>query len=552
MKLHKLRVKNFKSIYDELTVDFSGIVGFWGVGGPVGSGKTTIGEAIIFGLFGTVGGKNNSNLISWGEKHASVEVWCSVYGHELYIKREINSYGQSPMIAEVDGKELTFTNKRDCQQQLEQEYYDITRTSLELLCIISFNNFKSLTTLNSSDTKKFLDQILGFYTISQYADVCKELRKEVSRSADKLRSSITNNQNQINKILELASISRIEGNIKDCQNDILILEQERDSKISEIDGRLSEERKQLTETKEQLSKIKTLGTSKKKEIDFIKKGICPTCGAPIDQSQLSVKESEREVLVDQYMRVSKESENIQSVITQKEQDRLNVVKQYREQISSKQTFLTQLKEQEKRSKISMTAIEELNNANIKSESELSMVNANLAEWDELYNILSCEIRAKILGVFIPTLNKNILKYTQQLHQRYVVEYDNLFNCSIKICGVSDNIPLNQLSTGQLKTVDMCVILGVLDTIKSNISFNISFMDELFSNMDAELRSTMCQVLKQNMAPGQTMFVISHVDLDSKYFDGNIITSLSYFDDTHMKSVYNIKQKNIDDQLNNQK
>ena len=32
--------------------------------------------------------------------------------------------------------------------------------------------------------------------------------------------------------------------------------------------------------------------NKKNEIDFIEKGVCPTCGAAIDQSQLEIKKQE--------------------------------------------------------------------------------------------------------------------------------------------------------------------------------------------------------------------------------------------------------------------
>ena len=94
----------------------------------------------------------------------------------MYIKRQINSYGQSPIYVEVDGEELVFSNKRDAQLQLEKEYYDTSKVTMELLCIISFNNFKSLATLNTQDTKKFLDQVLGFYTLTTYADACKQLK----------------------------------------------------------------------------------------------------------------------------------------------------------------------------------------------------------------------------------------------------------------------------------------------------------------------------------------------------------------------------------------
>ena len=547
MKVQRIKISKFKSIYDTLEINFEDVRGFWEIGGAVGTGKTTIGEAIIFGLFGTVGGKNNGDLISWGQKHALVELWCQSNGHNIYIKREINKYGQSPIYAEVDGEELVFSNKRDAQTQLESEYYDVTRTTLELLCIISFNNFKSLATLNASDTKKFLDQVLGFYTLSQYSEACKELRRQTISEGTKLDTQINSNTDQINKIMELASLARIEGDIQETTSSIAKLEKERDEYDNQMSEKLMGMRKEWAGYQAEISKIKTLGANKKKEIDFIKKGTCPTCGAPIDQSSLPIKEQERRVLLDQYNTVTEKANKLQMEIGHVEMGVKIKDGQFRTELVELRNLLTQLKEQEKRSAINMGAVKQLEKENKKLSKDRDNISAEEAEWDELYNILNEGVRSRILASFIPTLNKNILKYTQQLYQPYVIEFDPTFKCRIKICGMDDEISLSSLSTGQLKTVDMCVIMGVLGTIMSNISFNITFLDELFSNMDAELRSTMCQVLRQNQKPGQTLFIISHVELDSKYFDGQINAKLEYIDEVHKKSVYTMTKNIIEGQ-----
>ena len=90
---------------------------------------------------------------------------------------------------------------------------------------------------------------------------------------------------------------------------------------------------------------------------------------------------------------------------------------------------------------------------------------------------------------------------------------------------------------------MCIMLGVLNTIMSNISFNISFLDELVSNMDHDLRNMVCQVLKQNLKQDQTLFIISHVDLDDRYFDGQIDLRMQYIDDVRRKTICEIIESN---------
>jgi DNA repair exonuclease SbcCD ATPase subunit len=543
MKVEKIRINNFKSIYDTLELDFQNVSGFWKIGGNVGAGKTTIGEAIIFGLFGSITGKNNSDLISWGQRHSLVEIWCTCTGRSIYIKREINKHGQSPIYVEVDGEELVFTNKRNAQAQLESEYYDITRTTMELLCIISFNNFKSLATLNSNDTKKFLDQVLGFYTLTQYTEICKDLRREVSQEGRELDILISNNNSQIDKILELASIERINGDIEYTKQEINRLETERTKYNNSAEESLVVMRKEWAKYQSELGQIKALGVNKKKEIDFIKKGTCPTCGSSIDQSSLETKEKERKLLLDQYNTINSKANQLQDDIIREENIKKSKDNEYKDKLVSNRNTLAQLNEQEKRSQINMNAVEELREKNEELATKRSQVSTQEAQWEELYDILNDDVRAKIIQVFIPTLNKNILKYTQQLHQPYVIEFDTSFKCRVSMCGMDQDIPLSSLSTGQLKTVDMCVIMGVLNTIMSNISFNITFLDELFSNLDYDLRSTMCQMLRSNQKIDQTMFIISHTDLDSKYFDGQIHAHLEYIDEVHKKSIYNIEKFN---------
>ena len=51
MYINKIKISNFKSIYDPLELDFTLNNGFWKISGAVGAGKTTIGEAIIFLFF---------------------------------------------------------------------------------------------------------------------------------------------------------------------------------------------------------------------------------------------------------------------------------------------------------------------------------------------------------------------------------------------------------------------------------------------------------------------------------------------------------------------
>lgn len=541
MKIEKIKIENFKSIYEPLEIDFNQVKGFWKISGSVGAGKTTIGEALIYGLFGSVSGKNNGDLISWGRKHGLVELWCQSKGRSIYIKRELNSYGQSPVYVEVDGEELVFTNKRDAQIQLEMEYYDTSKVTLELLCIISFNNFKSLATLNTADTKKFLDQVLGFYTLTEYAEACKVLKTNNLSNITKINNTISQLESQVRKLEELSNIEIIEGDI----NEVKKLIQIHMDCCGGIQGEMNDEVSLLTSNqvnlRQRMASIATLGKNKKKEIDFIEKGICPTCGAPIDQSQLEIKKKEREVLLEQYHEVESQIKDIDVSIKEIKDEANEKLKDINDLISSSKKLLTRLEEQEKRIGLNKGEIESIKKKIKKHNEELVAYQAEDAEWEQLYNILTTQVRSTILQSFIPSLNKNIMQYSQRLHLPYIVQFDSNFKCCIRLCGIDQEIPVSSLSTGQLKTVDMVIILGVLGTVIGSNGINILFLDELFSNLDAGLRNEMCQVLRESLKDNTTIFIISHTDLEDKYFDGNLYMKLEIKDQYEKHSICKIEK-----------
>ena len=544
MRIQKIKLNNFKSIYGDFEMDFEkNIKGMWKIVGPVGSGKTTLGEAIIFGLFGTVKNKNNDSLISWGEKHALVELWCESKGKSIYIKREINSYGQSPTTVKVDGEDLVFTDKRDIQSQLENEYYDISRTTVELLCVISFNNFKSLASLNTQDSRKFLDNVLGFAALTKYVDAGKILRSENTLNINRLQSLIDQCNAQIRKINELTNLEIIDGNIdvvkKDIEEDNKKVQQQKDI----YEKTVRDARKVIEDSTAELARVKALGVNKSKEIEFIQKGTCPTCGAPIDQSMLPIKEQERDVLRKQYTQINERLQKEKLVPGDIRDKYDREVKPLREELEKNKALLIRLQEQAKRAKVNDGEIDRINEELKKYELELGDAQFEDQQWSLLIDLLANDVRSSILSSFIPVLNENIMKYSQRLRQRYIVQFDNQFKCQIKLPGTDEDIPISSLSTGQLKTVDMIIIMSILGTVMGSSSLNVVFLDELFSNMHSELRNEMSWMLRDDMKPDETIFIVSHYEINEGFFDGTIRINLEsrgqYWEQSKIEIEHNV-------------
>lgn len=526
MVINRISIKNFKSI-SELVLDFSSLRGLWEITGDVGSGKTTVGEALLYALFGSVRDKNNRELIKWGEKHALIEMDCFTKGHTLHVTREINAHGSNPTDVLVDGEPLQFTNKRDAQSILEQEYYDVPRLSLELLCIITFTGFKSMSTMSSSDTKKFLDQSFSLSVITDLYDAAQNERKAVNDTLETTQREQYAVSKQISQVEKWADTDADELKAEIKSKTIMYDEavKKMNAAAAERDKKVAEIRTRLTTLQQRIAAVKTEGARKKKEIDFLSKGICPTCGQKLDISLLDTHKAEREKLLAEYNELKGKIDTETAEITEEQNKWKPTIDEHRCSAEAAKAEKAQLTEKLRQVEQCDTEIEKLNESLEELRTEEESLNAEVSQWQELCDCLGGEMRSIILREYIPHINKNIEAYMSQLGQPYSAVMDDQFKCTITIKSKMMEVPVSMLSTGQKKVLDMVIILSVLTVLMNKINFNICFCDELLSNMDQDLRDRMCELLKSNLRPGQSMFLLCHAPLNKEYMDGTISVEL---------------------------
>ena len=80
--------------------------------------------------------------------------------------------------------------------------------------------------------------------------------------------------------------------------------------------------------------------------------------------------------------------------------------------------------------------------------------------------------------------------------------------------------------GQKKTVDTAIIFGIFQNVIANVDFNVIFLDELFSNMDADIRNTMLRLIKENFEDDKSVFIMNNAEMDDEYFKHKIRVSLT--------------------------
>lgn len=536
MIIETITIEGFKSIYNKTTFDFTE-KGMWKVSGDVGSGKSTIGQAIIFCLYGSVEGVSYKDLISWGAKKCIADIDLVSLGKRIHIHRVIKKQGQGQVDITIDGEPLHYTDKRDGQQLLENTYYDISRQAVESLCIISFNGLKNITSFNLSynETRDFVDDIFGLGVVNNYINKIKDFLNSSQSSQSKLQTEInmlsrqkTSAETKLRDIIESESnedIDKLNTNKDELNKKRKDLTAEYNNQISII----TPLRESMTND---LAVIKSKGAQLAKNLEMVKQGKCPVCGSNVEPGLIEQYDKEVTDLRVEYTSKNTELKKLIKQIADITSDYNNKVAVIDKDLKNIEYNINKIKFSRQNETTSLKAsIDEFATEITTKTAELENVNIEVAEWKQIYDILYKDGRSSILKVYIGPLNQNINYYLQELKQPYTVRFDENFKCSINAFGAND-IPVSSLSTGQEKTVNTAIIFGILKTLLNGVNFNVIFLDELICNMHEELRNVTCEMIANNIK-GKSIYIISHTPVDEGIFNGEIKAKLNYWEEDGM-------------------
>ena len=540
MIIHQIKITNFKSIYGTQTFNFDNLKGLIKLSGPIGSGKTTLAEAILWGLYGTVKGQTNGQLIAWNTKACEIEINLTSKNKEVHIVRNI----REPLIIEIDGKTLSASNKRNTQEILEEEVFDVPKLAVVKMCVISFSAFNSLAAMNPGETKQFLDDIFGFKLFTDYNNEVILERKNQQNEAIKLQSVYEENLNQIDnlkqkqaaqtiQLKESLNVDELQERRKELVNQGIELKnkkadlrKEREHKDQEYDSRIQVFKDKMTEAA-------TLGKQAKNHYNTFKSGICPTCGQKIDQAHIDEYKNKMEEYANIYRENEAEKKKLEIEKQQthdsyhnpmvKCDDDMDVL---RKQISG---IDAELKSYNDSVQLLNDNYEELINEyeskSKKLKEELDKCDLEIAEWNEMNELFTKTLRYNLLETLIPHINKSIQFFINKLDQSYKIEFDQEFKAHIFVDSFDREIAYNNLSTGQRKSLDLAIIFGILQNVIASVNFNVFILDELFSNMDSDTRNIMLTLLNDTMDRNNSIFVINHAEMQDDYFKHKIRVTL---------------------------
>lgn len=541
MIIKDISITNFKSIYGTFTIDFTQLDGLIKLSGPIGSGKTTIAEAILYGLFGTVKGQNNRELIAWNMKDCCVEMHITSKGKDVYIKR---SCGE-PLIVELNGKLLAASNKRNTQAILEEELYDVPKLAIMKMCVISFSAFNSLAAMNPGETKQFSDEIFGFKLFSDYNEEVvierknqqNELTKwnaiyvETQSAIERLKNKKLEQQNQVKTSIDTNWITKERQRLVD---EGVKLKNEKQTIVNEAEAKRQDVYKVANEIKDKMTEAATLGKQEKNNYNTFKSGVCPTCGQPIDESHIEKHHTAMLEYAEQYKELETERNEKLKEIDIINNDYAPKLKEYDDKMTNLRNQIQKLDSDIKVYENNMKVINSNYDELIKEQEDkladlkqkIDNADIEIGEWNDMSELFTKTLRYNLLETLIPHINNSIQFFINKLDQSYKVEYDQEFKAHIYVDSYEKEISYNNLSTGQKKTLDLAIIFGILQNIIASVDFNVFVLDELFSNMDSDTRNTMLSLLNETLAKdNKTVFVINHAEMNDDYFSHKIRVSL---------------------------
>ena len=540
MYIKSIKITNFKSIYGTQEFDFTELDGLVKLSGIIGSGKTTLCEALLYGLFGNVAGHKIPNLVSWNEKCCEIEMDLISRNKDIHIIRN----SSMPLQVSVNDKLIAASSKRDTQAILEEELYDVPKLAIEKMCIISFSAFNSLASMNPGQTKQFLDEVFGFGTFTQYNNVVVDERKLQVNENTKLNAVYSDTQDQIeyltNKKLKQQEELKNTIDIVGCNELRAQLVEQGKAKKEEFKRIKAESEQKVLEVVAEKQKwydkkleCATLGKQEKDWYNTFKDGVCPTCGNEIGKDVIEEHKNKMLDYAQKYkeyqnkeneIQIKIEKMNSEAKIKQDElkQDMEDLKKQISNidaQIQTYNNSLALLNENYD------DLISEYNNKLDKLKKDIEVSDKEICEWNDMNELFTKTFRYNLLETLIPHINKSIAYFINKLDQNYSITYDQEFKPHIKIDTFDREISYKDLSTGQRKSLDLAIVFGILQNIIANVNFNLFCLDELFSNMDADSRNTMLALLNDSMAKDRTIFVINHAEMNDDYFSHKIKVKL---------------------------
>jgi DNA repair exonuclease SbcCD ATPase subunit len=521
-----------------------------GNGSRNGVGKSTILQAISFGLYGesltNIKKDNLINKINGKNMYVSIEFESN--GHSYRIER-----GRKPNVFKyiVDNKNLAEAATDEAQGEIkdsQQEINEILGMSHAMFKhIVALNTYtEPFLSLGAAKQREIIEELLGITMLSQKAENLKEKIKitktnieqeefrikTLKQSNEKIRSTLDEIKRKSSQweTKKQQTVDELESAIKNLE--VLDIEVELES------HRNNELYNELVKTKTQVDREFTTKTRHLKQLtsqlntviesyDRASNHACPTCGQDLhDDQHTAIKNDLESKLINLDEQVKFEQNEINTA--KQDLDNVNaallsvvkkstVYKNLEEALNHRNTLETLKKELDKELSSSNPYLDQTNSiGDTIQEVTYDLLNqlARDKEHQEfLLKLLTNKdsfIRKKIIDQNLAYLNSRLNDYLDKLGLPHQIKFLN--DLSVEITLLGQDLDFDNLSRGERTRLILGLSWAFRDIFENtNHPINLIFVDELLdSGMDPQGLEGSIEILKKmERERHKNIFVISH-------------------------------------------
>lgn len=556
----KLRWKNFLSTGNVFTeIDLCGkdttlIIG------TNGAGKSTILDALTFGLFGKPFRKINKpqlvNTISG--KNCVVEVEFSIGPVEYKIVR-----GIKPAIFEVYKNDSLLNQSaetKDYQELLEKQILKVNHKSFNQVVVLGSATFQPFMQLSASQRREIIEDLLelNIFTVmnsllkdkilinNSNIEDCVNNKKLLESKIEMTQQHMKELQKNNEKVIEekKSSITKTENQIKQYQTKLNNLSLKIESLKENItdESNISKKINKLSQLRHQINaKVKILNEN----IEFFSShDSCPTCGQDIEErfkhkcidenkTKLNDIEAGLVKLSEEYNSTNERLNEIMEVISEVRKQEMEIL-ELRTNIKSLTKQIEQFNQE-------ISNIKGFN-SDISSDNKIVEFEETLRNVEKDYNKLvedkhlfmaagvllkDSGIKSKIIKQYIPVINKLINKYLSSMDFFVSFELDENFNETIK-SRHRDNFTYASFSEGEKQKIDLALLFTwrAVAKLRNSINTNLLIMDEVFdSSLDQNATDYLMNII-YDVAKNNNVFIISHKEHMNEKFT-NVLKFVKY-------------------------
>jgi len=553
---HKIRWKNFLSTGNQFTeVDFEKhntnlIIG------TNGSGKSTVLDALTFGLFNKPFRKiNKPQLVNaTNEKDCVVEIEFTVNNKEYLVRRGIKP---NVFDIEVNGVPLhKEADDRSNQRILEENILKVNYKSFTQIVILGSSTFVPFMQLTTSNRREVIEDLLDIRIFSAMNGLIKDqirVRRDQVKSLelkkDTLKDKMKMQQNFIEELENRgnANINANKEKIAKLDEELVIFMKD-NTGLEEDIHRYTKEQEEVTGAADKLVKLNNLkgklsqkvGTITKEHKFFTENTVCPTCTQDIEEefrvNRIEDAQNKAKELKDGYEELEKtikseQQRELQFIALSKEITKLtHGISQNNTRISLNQRQIRDLEHE------IQTITSNLQNRNTEHEKldefkknlhvtteELVNKKQEIVYYDFAYSLLKDDgVKTKIIKKYLPFINQQVNRYLQMMDFYINFHLNEEFNETVK-SPIHEDFSYSSFSEGEKMRIDLALLFTWREVarLKNSVNTNLLIMDEVFdSSLDGfgtdEFLKIICYIIKD-----ANIFVISHKsDLHDKF--NNII------------------------------